>query len=155
MKLRAPRRPPSSVWSMLSPTSRLPPRRRPSIGTNRGWPGGTRHVLRFPPLTNQDPVLSKTEGRPGGALERPPDQARRAVRRRSPTRPSHAIAQGFLAGRARGRALASIGWREWDVDRRDYMMAEPLQVGADGHIVLSDSPAMGYDLATDRLASTR
>ena len=34
-------------------------------------------------------------------------------------------------------------------------MAEPLQVGADGHIVLSDSPAMGYDLATDRLASTR
>ena len=44
---------------------------------------------------------------------------------------------------------------EWDVDRSDYMMAEPLQVGADGHIVLSDSPEMGHDLATDRLASTR
>ena len=44
---------------------------------------------------------------------------------------------------------------EWDVDRRDDMMAEPLRVGNDGHIVLSDSPGMGYDLATDRLASTR
>jgi L-alanine-DL-glutamate epimerase-like enolase superfamily enzyme len=44
---------------------------------------------------------------------------------------------------------------EWDVDRRDYMMTEPLRVSNDGHIVLSDSPGMGYDLATDRLASTR
>src|SRR6201996_7048276 len=44
---------------------------------------------------------------------------------------------------------------EWDVDRRDYMMPEPLRVSNDGHIVLSDSPGMGYDLATDRLASTR
>jgi len=44
---------------------------------------------------------------------------------------------------------------EWDVDRRDYMMAEPLRVSADGHIVLTDSPGMGYDLATERLASTR
>ena len=26
---------------------------------------------------------------------------------------------------------------EWDVDRRDYMMAEALRVGADGHIVFS------------------
>jgi hypothetical protein len=44
---------------------------------------------------------------------------------------------------------------ECDVDRRDYMMAWHLRVGADGHIVLSDLPGMGYDLATDRLASTR
>jgi hypothetical protein len=44
---------------------------------------------------------------------------------------------------------------EWHVDRREYMMAEPLRGGADGHIVLSDSPGMGYDPATDRLASTR
>jgi hypothetical protein len=44
---------------------------------------------------------------------------------------------------------------EWHVDRREYMMAEPLRVGADGHIVFSDSTGMGYDPATDRLASTR
>jgi L-alanine-DL-glutamate epimerase-like enolase superfamily enzyme len=44
---------------------------------------------------------------------------------------------------------------EWDVDRRDYMMAEPLRVDNQGHIVLSDTPGMGYALAVDRLASTR
>jgi L-alanine-DL-glutamate epimerase-like enolase superfamily enzyme len=45
--------------------------------------------------------------------------------------------------------------QEWDVDCRDHMMAVPLRVGNDRHIVLSGSPGMGYDLATDRLASTR
>jgi hypothetical protein len=44
---------------------------------------------------------------------------------------------------------------EWHVDRCEYMTAQPLRVGADGHIVLSDSPGMEYDPATDRLASTR
>ena len=44
---------------------------------------------------------------------------------------------------------------EWDVDRRDYMMAEPLRVDAAGNIVLTDKPGMGYDLATDVLARTR
>ena len=44
---------------------------------------------------------------------------------------------------------------EWDVDRRDYMMAEPLRVDASGNIVLSDKPGMGYDLATEILARTR
>ena len=44
---------------------------------------------------------------------------------------------------------------EWDVDRRDYMMAEPLRVDAEGNIVLSDKPGMGYDLALGRLAATR
>jgi L-alanine-DL-glutamate epimerase-like enolase superfamily enzyme len=44
---------------------------------------------------------------------------------------------------------------EWDVDRRDYMMAEPLQVNDAGHIVLTDKPGMGYELAVDLLAKTR
>jgi hypothetical protein len=35
------------------------------------------------------------------------------------------------------------------------MIAEPLRVDNDGHIVLSDRPGMGYELAVDRLASTR
>ena len=33
---------------------------------------------------------------------------------------------------------------EWDLDRRDYMMAEPLRVGADGMIVLPETPGLGY-----------
>jgi L-alanine-DL-glutamate epimerase-like enolase superfamily enzyme len=44
---------------------------------------------------------------------------------------------------------------EWDVDRRDYMMAEPLKISADGNIVLSSIPGMGYALAEDRLVKTR
>jgi L-alanine-DL-glutamate epimerase-like enolase superfamily enzyme len=44
---------------------------------------------------------------------------------------------------------------EWDVDRRDYMMAEPLKISADGNIVLSSLPGMGYALAEDRLEKTR
>ena len=44
---------------------------------------------------------------------------------------------------------------EWDLDRRDYMMAEPLRVDAEGNIVLSDAPGMGYELALERLAATR
>jgi L-alanine-DL-glutamate epimerase-like enolase superfamily enzyme len=44
---------------------------------------------------------------------------------------------------------------EWDVDRRDYMMAEPLNVDNAGNIVLSDRPGMGYELNEDRLVKTR
>ena len=44
---------------------------------------------------------------------------------------------------------------EWDLDRRDYMMAEPCRVDADGFIVLSEEPGMGYALDEDMLARTR
>ncbi|WP_406854583.1 mandelate racemase/muconate lactonizing enzyme family protein [Alsobacter sp. KACC 23698] len=44
---------------------------------------------------------------------------------------------------------------EWDVDRRDYMMAEPLRVDADGWIVMSDAPGLGYAPDEKRLAATR
>jgi L-alanine-DL-glutamate epimerase-like enolase superfamily enzyme len=44
---------------------------------------------------------------------------------------------------------------EWDLDRRDYMLAEPCRVGADGWIRLSDAPGMGYVLDEDRLEKTR
>jgi L-alanine-DL-glutamate epimerase-like enolase superfamily enzyme len=44
---------------------------------------------------------------------------------------------------------------EWDVDRRDYMMAEPLKISAEGNIVLSERPGMGYALDEERLAKTR
>jgi L-alanine-DL-glutamate epimerase-like enolase superfamily enzyme len=44
---------------------------------------------------------------------------------------------------------------EWDVDRRDYMMAAPLAIDAQGFIVLSDAPGMGYALDEDVLRQTR
>ena len=44
---------------------------------------------------------------------------------------------------------------EWDLDRRDYMMAEPLRIDAAGMIVLSDRPGMGYALDEAVLAKTR
>jgi L-alanine-DL-glutamate epimerase-like enolase superfamily enzyme len=43
---------------------------------------------------------------------------------------------------------------EWDLRRRDYMMVEPLGVGPDGVITLSDSPGMGYALDETLLAKT-
>jgi L-alanine-DL-glutamate epimerase-like enolase superfamily enzyme len=44
---------------------------------------------------------------------------------------------------------------EWDVDRRDFMMAAPLTVDAEGFIVLSAAPGMGYALNEDVLRQTR
>ena len=39
--------------------------------------------------------------------------------------------------------------------RRDFLMTEPLRVDSSGHIVLTDKPGMGYELAEERLAATR
>ena len=44
---------------------------------------------------------------------------------------------------------------EWDLDRRDYMLAEPCRVDAAGWITLSDAPGMGLALDEARLARTR
>lgn len=44
---------------------------------------------------------------------------------------------------------------EWSLDRRDYMMTQPLEADAQGRIVLSDRPGLGCDLDEDRLAATR
>ncbi len=44
---------------------------------------------------------------------------------------------------------------EWGLDRRDFMMATPLQIDADGFIRLSDAPGMGYELNEDALKETR
>lgn len=44
---------------------------------------------------------------------------------------------------------------EWGLERRDYMMAEPLTVGADGWISLTEAPGMGYALDEERLKATR
>jgi len=44
---------------------------------------------------------------------------------------------------------------EWGLDRRDYMMAEPLTVDAGGWIVLGNQPGLGYAPNEDLLARTR
>ena len=44
---------------------------------------------------------------------------------------------------------------EWDLDRRDFCMREPLRVNGEGLIVLSDRPGLGFELAEDVLARTR
>ena len=44
---------------------------------------------------------------------------------------------------------------EWSLDRRDFMMVEPLDVDREGWIALSDRPGMGYELDEERLAATR
>ena len=44
---------------------------------------------------------------------------------------------------------------EWGFERRDFMMAEPLRVDAQGCIVLSAMPGMGYEVDEDMLAQTR
>ncbi len=44
---------------------------------------------------------------------------------------------------------------EWGLDRRDYMMAEPLRVNARGEIVMPSEPGLGYALDEAMLARTR
>ncbi len=44
---------------------------------------------------------------------------------------------------------------EWGLERRDYMMAQPLEVNAQGEIVLPHTPGMGYALNEELLAATR
>ena len=44
---------------------------------------------------------------------------------------------------------------EWDLDRRDYMLAEPCRVDANGWINLSDAPGLGITLDEAALARTR
>ncbi len=44
---------------------------------------------------------------------------------------------------------------EWSLQRRDFMMAEPLTADRQGWITLSDAPGMGYALDEARLRGTR
>ena len=44
---------------------------------------------------------------------------------------------------------------EWSLERRDFLMTEPLKADAHGWIHLSDEPGMGYALDEARLEATR
>ncbi|HEX4184103.1 MAG TPA: mandelate racemase/muconate lactonizing enzyme family protein [Caulobacteraceae bacterium] len=43
---------------------------------------------------------------------------------------------------------------EWSLDRRDFMLAEPLAADAEGWITLTDEPGLGFQLNEDLLAKT-
>ena len=43
---------------------------------------------------------------------------------------------------------------EWSLERRDFLMREPLEVDAEGWINLSDAPGMGYALDEGQLQAT-
>jgi L-alanine-DL-glutamate epimerase-like enolase superfamily enzyme len=43
---------------------------------------------------------------------------------------------------------------EWSLDRRDFIMAEPLTADSNGWLRLSDAPGMGYTADAARLATT-
>jgi L-alanine-DL-glutamate epimerase-like enolase superfamily enzyme len=69
---------------------------------------------------------------------------------------------GVMANAQLTAAVADAPWLEfpwdppeWDLDRRDYMMAEPLRVDEAGWIVLPATPGMGYAPDEARLAATR
>ena len=69
---------------------------------------------------------------------------------------------GLAANAHLTAALADAPWLEypydppeWGLDRRDYMLREPLRVDDDGWIVLSDAPGMGYAVDEDMLRQTR
>jgi L-alanine-DL-glutamate epimerase-like enolase superfamily enzyme len=44
---------------------------------------------------------------------------------------------------------------DWSLERRDYPMTAPLDVDAEGWIVLRETPGLGFDLDEERLAATR
>jgi L-alanine-DL-glutamate epimerase-like enolase superfamily enzyme len=69
---------------------------------------------------------------------------------------------GVVANAHLTAALADAPWLEypydppeWDLDRRDYMMREPLRVDDGGWIVLAEAPGMGYAPDEETLARTR
>jgi L-alanine-DL-glutamate epimerase-like enolase superfamily enzyme len=43
---------------------------------------------------------------------------------------------------------------EWNLDRRDYILAQPFAAGNDGWLTLSDAPGMGYAVDEARLVRT-
>ncbi len=44
---------------------------------------------------------------------------------------------------------------EWTPERRDFMLARPVQANKDGSLELSDAPGFGIELDEERLAATR
>jgi L-alanine-DL-glutamate epimerase-like enolase superfamily enzyme len=69
---------------------------------------------------------------------------------------------GLMANAQLAAAVADPPWLEfpydppeWGLDRRDYMLAEPVRVDAEGCLVLPEAPGLGLVLDEAMLARTR
>jgi L-alanine-DL-glutamate epimerase-like enolase superfamily enzyme len=66
------------------------------------------------------------------------------------------MANLHLAAGAASPPYVEFPWDppEWTSDRRDFVLAEPITVGADGMITLPDAPGLGVELDEERLEAT-
>jgi L-alanine-DL-glutamate epimerase-like enolase superfamily enzyme len=66
------------------------------------------------------------------------------------------IANAHLVAGATGAPFLEFPYDppEWGLDRRDYMLAEPV-MAENGWLTLSDKPGFGFELDEDRLEATR
>jgi L-alanine-DL-glutamate epimerase-like enolase superfamily enzyme len=67
------------------------------------------------------------------------------------------IANAHLAAGLAGSPFLEFPYDppEWSLDRRDFMLAEPLAVDGEGWIQLSEEPGLGFELDEAMLARTR
>jgi L-alanine-DL-glutamate epimerase-like enolase superfamily enzyme len=67
------------------------------------------------------------------------------------------MANAPLHAGAGGGGYLEFPWDppEWDLARRDFMLTEPIDIDANGDLVLSDKPGLGFALDEERLAATR
>jgi L-alanine-DL-glutamate epimerase-like enolase superfamily enzyme len=67
------------------------------------------------------------------------------------------MANAQLMGGATDGGFFEFPWDppEWTNARRDFMFRTPLDVDADGDLVLPDAPGLGFELDEDMLARTR
>ena len=67
------------------------------------------------------------------------------------------LANAHLAAGLAGSSFLEFPYDppEWSLERRDYPMAQPLDIDAAGDIVLSSAPGLGFELDEGLLAGTR
>jgi L-alanine-DL-glutamate epimerase-like enolase superfamily enzyme len=67
------------------------------------------------------------------------------------------LANAHLAAGTSDGSYFEFPWDppEWTIARRDFMLRRPVDVDAEGHLVLSDAPGLGIELDEEVLARTR
>ncbi len=67
------------------------------------------------------------------------------------------LANAHLAAGLADAPFLEVPWDppEWSPERRDFMLARPVDIDAAGDLVLSDAPGLGIELDEDALARTR
>ena len=67
------------------------------------------------------------------------------------------LANAHLVGGTSDGSYLEFPWDppEWGIERRDFMLRRPVDVDADGDLVLSDAPGLGFELDEEMLARTR